>query len=97
MGYRILTLIAVLLALPAKAEYRAFELVIHNKVTGEERVVLASLDPDQYRGYHPLDANEEITYRATWMCKGNTSDKPICPKPEKPAQGPSRSAAPTKP
>jgi hypothetical protein len=87
-----------LLALPARAEYRAFELVITNTVTGTERIVLATLDPDQYRGYHPLDAGETITYRDTWMCKGNTAEKQICPKPardEKPSQSPD--PKPTKP
>lgn len=84
-------LFALFLGLSAHAEYRAFELVITNKVTGAERIVLAALDPDQYRGYHALDPNETISYRDTWMCKGNTGDKPICPKPEtrqKPSQGP---------
>jgi hypothetical protein len=75
----------------AQAEYRAFELVIINKVSGTERIVLSSLDPDQYRGYYPLDQNENISYRDTWMCKGNTGNKPICakpPRPEKPSVGP---------
>ena len=81
------SLIAIFAFFPlARAEYRAFELVIVNKVTGAERVVLASLDPDQYRGYHPLDPNEEISYRDTWLCKGNTSEKAVCPKPERPAR-----------
>jgi len=70
----------------AQAEYRAFELVITNKVTGTEKVILSSLDPDQYRGYHALDPNEIITYRDTWMCRGNTADKPICAKPPRPAK-----------
>jgi hypothetical protein len=76
----------ILFPLLAQAEYRAFELVITNKVTGTERVVLSSLDPDQYRGYYPLDPGETITYRDTWMCKGNTSEKQICPKPPRPAK-----------
>lgn len=88
-------MLLLLFSLYTFAEYRAFELVIRNQVTGAERVVLSNLDPDQYRGYHPLDPGETITYRATWMCKGNTSDQPVCPKVEKaprpnnkPEQGP---------
>jgi|GEM_PF-2793100 len=88
--------LAFLLSFSAQAEYRAFELVITNKVTGAERIVLSALDPDQYRGYHALDPNETITYRDTWMCRGNTANKEqqICPKPnrpprpEKPSQSP---------
>ncbi|NJM10079.1 MAG: hypothetical protein HC883_04110 [Bdellovibrionaceae bacterium] len=68
---------------PAHAEYRAFELVIANPTTGQERVVVSTLDPRQYRHYHPVKLEEQVTYRSTWMCKGNTSgQKPICPKPE---------------
>lgn len=72
----------------SRAEYRAFELIITNSVTGTERVVDSNLDPDQYIDLHPLQPNENITYRRTWMCKGDTSHKPICPKPPDPSQGP---------
>lgn len=72
----------------AFAEYRAFELVISNQVTGAERVVLSNLDPDQYRGLYYVDPNEIITYRSTWRCKGNTSGEKICPQPENPSKGP---------
>ncbi len=93
-----LHLLSLFLFVAAQAEYRAFELVITNNVTGHERIVLSSLDPDQYRGYHPLDANETINYRDTWMCKGNTAEKNICAKPDrplKPVQG--RNSEPAKP
>ena len=74
------------------AEYRAFELVITNPTTGQERVALSTLDPRQYRRYYPLRYEERVTYRATWMCKGNTSGhKPVCAKP---AEGSGPSAAP---
>lgn len=66
----------------AQAEYRAFELVITNAATGQERVVISTLDPNQYRGYYPVGFEETVTYRSTWKCKGNTSLKPICSKPE---------------
>jgi hypothetical protein len=69
----------------AHAEYRAFELVIVDSTTGQERVVLSTLDPNQYRGYYPVKPDEKITYRQTWRCRGNTSGfKPICPKPDLP-------------
>jgi hypothetical protein len=67
----------------ALAEYRAFELVIVDSTTGQERVVVSTLDPRQYRKYYPVKYDDQITYRATWMCKGNTSGhKPVCAKPE---------------
>ncbi len=58
----------------AHAEYRAFELVITDSTSGQERVVLSTLDPNQYRGYYPAKPGEKITYRQSWRCKGNTPD-----------------------
>lgn len=67
----------------AQAEYRAFELVITDPTTGQERIVISSMNPFEYRRFHPVKIDEQVTYRATWMCKGNTSHfKPVCPKPE---------------
>ena len=67
----------------AFAEYRAFELVIVNSTTGEDRVQLSNLDPLQYRRYYPVKPDESVTYRQTWMCRGNTSHfKRICPNPK---------------
>ncbi len=67
----------------AAAEYRAFELVIKNPTTGQERVVISTLDPRQYRHYYPMRYEEQVDYRATWKCKGNTSGhKPVCPNPK---------------
>jgi hypothetical protein len=75
--------IAILNLTLAQAEYRAFELVIANAETGEGRTVISTLDPRQYRRYHPVHFSDQVTYRATWMCKGNTAGhKPICAKPE---------------
>jgi hypothetical protein len=66
------------------AEYRAFELVISDAVSGKETVVLSTLDPNQYRKYYPTKNTDKITYRATWRCRGNTSGyKSVCPPPDK--------------
>lgn len=87
-------MLALLLAFfipTAHAEYRAFELVITSPTTGQERTVLSTLDPRQYRRYYPVKYDDQITYTDTWMCKGNTSGhKPVCPKPDK-GSGPSPS------
>lgn len=73
----------LLLAFSTHAEYRAFELVIANSSSGQERVVISTLNPREYRMYYPSRWEDQISYRATWMCKGNTSShKPVCPKPE---------------
>ncbi len=79
----IMALLLALFSLSASAEYRAFELVIANSTTGQERVVISNLDPRQYRKYYPVKLDESVTYRDTWMCRGNTSHfKPTCPKPD---------------
>ena len=82
-----LYLMAIFFVSVAPAEYRAFELVITDPTSGQERVVHTNLDPNQYRKYYPTKPDEKITYRQTWRCKGNTANyKAICPKPEKPAK-----------
>lgn len=75
--------IAIFINLSAQAEYRAFELVITDPTSGQERVVISNMNPGEYRRHRPVKLTEKVTYRATWMCRGNTSNfKPICPKPE---------------
>lgn len=78
-------LFLVLLALipTSRAEYRAFELVITDKASGTERVEVSTLTPAQYRQFYVVKTTETIYYRATWMCRGNTSGrKPVCPNPK---------------
>jgi hypothetical protein len=79
---RTLAVCLLLFSTKAAAEYRAFELVISDPTSGQERVVLSTLDPIQYRYYYPVRPEESVTYSATWRCRGNTSGQPICPKPE---------------
>lgn len=67
----------------ALAEYRAFELKISKKDDPEDfRLVLSTLDPLQYYGYYNVKENELVQYTRTWMCKGKTSEKPICRDPK---------------
>lgn len=65
------------------AQYRAFELVIKDAATGQERVEVSTLTPVQYRAYYPTKPSETVSYRATWMCRGNTGHhKPVCANPK---------------
>ena len=78
--------LSLLFASSVHAEYRAFELVITDPTSGQDRVAISTLDPNQYRRFYPIKLNEKITYRATWRCRGNTSGlKAICLKPDLPA------------
>lgn len=52
-----------------------------------KRVVLSTLDPEQYRGYHIVQANEKIRYISTWRCPGRTAGKDYCPNPKAKTEG----------
>ena len=87
--------VVLLVSLAAWAEYRVFELEITayddsnppadpTKPPEElsKTVVLSTLDPEQYRGYHTVKPNEKVRYIATWRCQGRTSNKDYCPNPK---------------
>ncbi|MBX7231619.1 MAG: hypothetical protein K1X29_05990 [Bdellovibrionales bacterium] len=80
-----LSLNFILLISQGNCEYRAFELRILNSTLGNsEKTVVSTLDPLQYPGYFPLEANEKVHYVTSWRCRGNTSQfKKICDKPRK--------------
>lgn len=81
-----------------RAEYRVFELEITSYAPAApeavknspaqppeeigKRVVLSTLDPQQYRGYYTVQPNEQIRYIATWKCSGRTASKDYCPNPK---------------
>lgn len=77
------TLVSLLIfsaiSLSAKAEYRAFELEIEDVDSGEIRRVVSTLDHIQYPEYYPLKPTEQIFYVDSWMCRGRTNNRPICP------------------
>lgn len=82
----------------ALAEYRAFELKISKKDDPEDfRLVLSTLDPLQYYGYYNVKENELVQYTRTWMCKGKTSEKPICRDPKEIAAEEAELNSPTAP
>jgi hypothetical protein len=80
-------LLFFIISLTAQAEYRVFTLMIHNEKTNESRQFDSTLDPEQYKTFYPLNANETIVYIDTWRCKGRTSDfKQLCLKPVNPSE-----------
>lgn len=75
-------LISFIIVPRAFAEYRAFRLKITNTNTGQERLVMSTMDHLQYPDYFPVHAGETVQYVESWKCKGNTSGyKPICAPP----------------
>jgi hypothetical protein len=84
MRWSILTVIASLFFGGfARAEYRAYQLVIVSGLTGDEKRILSTFDNIQYRGFYSLGPGDEIFIENSWMCWENTSyHKPICPPPK---------------
>lgn len=74
----------------ARAEYRVFQLQIttyqsDGKTITDTQTFPHTLDPDQYRGYYPIQPNQKIQYTETWLCPGRTSPfMPFCPNPQAP-------------
>lgn len=68
---------------PLQAEYRAFQLQIKSKTGEVKRTFASTLDPEQYKGYFPVQNDENVTYTDTWMCRGRTgSFQKICNNPK---------------
>lgn len=78
-------LISLLISLPSAAEYRMFLLQVTSADGTPGAQIPSNLDPDQYRGYHPLKEGETLSYIDTWMCRGRTNEQPPCPSPRDPA------------
>lgn len=77
-------------ALPALAEYRAYELElvdlydlrINKPETPRTSRVTTAMDPDLYQRTHGGPFHVGVMLLATWMCYGDTSFfRAICPRP----------------
>lgn len=95
MKYRIfLSAFFIFLPLLSQAEYRVFLLKITKKAAEQQagrepasapdfRLVESTLDHVQYKYYHQVAPDEEVTYIDTWRCQGRTGDfAPFCPNPK---------------
>lgn len=60
------------------------------------REITSSLDPDQYRGYHLIPAQQILVITQHWLCPGRTGpDYPVCPAPKMnaPSDSPARAVS----
>jgi len=85
-----LVITALLLATPARAEYRAYQLEvvdlydcrINKRETCHSAQVTTAFDPQQYLITHGGPYHIGVLMLATWMCYGDTSYyKLVCPRP----------------
>ena len=67
------------------AEYRAYQYYVKAKeLEGLDRrayVVTSTLDPVSYVTYHGGKEVLTVDLLRSWVCRGNTGKKPICPPP----------------
>ena len=80
---RMFILIIIIPVSSSVAEYRAYELLIENQDSGQQRRVISTLDHLQYPTYYPLSKGEVVSYVKSWICRENTSSyKEICQAPD---------------
>lgn len=80
-----LTLLSILLCLPALAEYRVYQYLVqpsNNYPTKAQSFIATStLDPVSYKSYHGGSLSK-IDMVRTWLCPGYTGDnRPACEGP----------------
>lgn len=75
-----LLMLILTLNISTHAEYRAYQLRLKNLTTGNEKILVSTLDHIQYRTYYPVRADEVVEYVSSWRCHGSTAyHKVICP------------------
>ena len=105
-AFHCITGLILIISLEVMAEYRVFRLEIGPRPPrgqakgtavapnlGGGRVVLSTLDPQQYREFYPVSPQDQVIYTKTWRCFGDTSGfQALCPDPR-----PAGNLAPSKP
>lgn len=83
----LLTALFLLLPLPTRAEFRAYQYLVKPRTqeamvaAATARTVVTSLNPVAYRAYHG-GSSVDVTLMRTWMCAGHTGRKRVpCPAP----------------
>jgi hypothetical protein len=71
-----------LLPLFSWAEYRVFQLQLRNPANEVVKEFPSTLDPLQYPTYFSIPQGFFLTYSDTWMCRGRTNERQLCPNPK---------------
>lgn len=85
MGVVRLVFLGYLLATPAMAGYRVYQLSIRarGKEQKQPQIVLSNLDPYQYESYYAGYGLIEVKMLDTWYCPGDTGHyREYCKKPK---------------
>ena len=100
---RFIVLASLLLALPAWAGYRVYELELTHydrsgKKVERKQLIRTNLDPYQYDQYHRPTFRYEVKMKSTWFCPGDTSYyREYCDPPKVKNRAPSSWADPKRP
>lgn len=74
----------------SEGSYRLYQLRIrhYDQLAKKKinRVVLTTMDPVQYEGFHGGPGVMKVEFLDTWYCPGDTSHKKVCNKPKEPIQ-----------
>lgn len=68
--------------LPARAEYRVYQLKITDTLTQKSREVLSTMMPAAYIVYYPIRSSEMVEIVDNWMCwKRSDGYQKLCTRP----------------
>jgi hypothetical protein len=77
-----LLLLGLLFSSYAHGEYRVYQYYVKAKVKNigspNAQVVTSTLDPISYTAYYGGREMIEVNLLRSWMCMGNTANKPFC-------------------
>jgi len=69
----------------AMGEYRVYQYLVRNKITSpfdnQSYVISSTLDPVSFLSYNGGRESIEADLLNSWMCKGHTGKKDLCPSP----------------
>ena len=75
--------ISIFMSSVARAEYRAYELEVFDRIQQKKEILITSFSPNDYILSHGGPQRIGIIIRASWMCYGSTAQyQKVCPKPE---------------
>lgn len=70
---------------PSQAEYRVYQYFVKARVDlpydAQSYITLSTFDPVAFLAYHGGRDSIRVELLNSWMCKGHTGGKDLCPSP----------------
>lgn len=84
-SFILIVFLAVMVLNNAHAEYRVYQFSVKARnpfsMDLKTHVVTSTLDPQSYLAYHGGGETLKIDLIRSWMCRGDTSNQPVCRPP----------------